>query len=99
MKNIRKIIPILTLLFLVASCQDFSTDLDVENLENPNDLILTSDPIALTASAGSIMQNWFMASHSTSAPGAALATMADVSTCSWGNFGMRDLSSEPRVGF
>lgn len=99
MKNIRKILPILTLLFLAVSCQDFSTDLDVENLENPNDFILTSDPVALTASAGSIMQNWFMATHSTEAPGAALATMADVSTCSWGNFGMRDLSSEPRVAF
>jgi hypothetical protein len=99
MKNIRKILPILTLLFLAASCQDFSTDLNVENLENPNDFILTSDPVALTATAGSIMQNWFMATHSTEGPGAALATMADVSTCSWGNFGMRDLSSEPRVAF
>jgi len=99
MKNIRKILPILTLLFLAASCQDFSTDLNVENLENPNDFILTSDPVALTATAGSIMQNWFMATHSTDAPGAVLATMADVSTCSYGNFGMRDLSSEPRVAF
>lgn len=99
MKKIRKIIPIMTLLFLTVSCQDFSTDLDVENLENPNDQILTSDPVALTASAGSIMQNWFMATHDTNAPGAALATMADASTCSWGNFGMRDLSSEPRVAF
>lgn len=99
MKKIRKILPILTLLFLVASCQDISTDLDVENLENPDDATLTSDPVALTASAGSIMQNWFMTIHSTNAPGAALATMADVSTVSWGNFGMRDLSSEPRVAF
>jgi hypothetical protein len=28
-----------------------------------------------------------------------MATMADISTCSWGNFGMKDLSSEPRVAF
>jgi hypothetical protein len=99
MKKIIKILPVLTLLFLVASCQDISTELEVENLENPNDEILTSDPVALTASAGSIMQNWFMTTHSYDGPGAAMATMADVSTCSWGNFGMRDLSSEPRVAF
>ena len=99
MKKMKKIISIMTLLFLTVSCQDFSTDLEVANLENPNDQILTSDPVALTASAGSIMQNWFMATHSTAGPGAAMATMADVSSASWGNFGMRDLSSEPRVAF
>lgn len=32
-------------------------------------------------------------------PGLALATMADHSTCSWGNSGMKDLSSEPRMPF
>jgi hypothetical protein len=99
MKNIRKIFSILTILVFVVSCQDFSTDLEVENLENPNDKILTSDPVALEATAGTIIQNWFMSSHSYNGPGAAFATMADVSTCSWGNFGMRDLSSEPRVAF
>lgn len=99
MKYIRKIFSIVTLLLVVASCQDFSTDLNVENLENPNDFILTSDPVALSATAGSVIQNWFMSVHNYAGPGAALATMADVSTCSWGNFGMRDLSSEPRVAF
>lgn len=99
MKKIKQILPILTLLFLAVSCQDMSTDLDVENLENPNDQILTSDPVALTASAGSILQNWFLATHNTNGPGAAFSTMADISTVSWGNFGMRDLSSEPRVAF
>lgn len=99
MKNLRKIFSIITLLLVVVSCDDFSTDLNVENLENPNDFILTSDPVALQATAGSIIQNWFMTTHSYNGPGAAFATMADVSTCSWGNFGMRDLSSEPRVAF
>ncbi len=40
-----------------------------------------------------------MRNTSTVAPGFAMNTMADVSTCSWGNFGMRDLSSEPRIAF
>jgi hypothetical protein len=89
----------MTILLLVVSCQDFSTDLEVENLENPNDFILTSDPVALTATAGSIFQNWYMATHSYYGPGLALGVMSDAMTCSWGNSGMRDLSSEPRVAF
>ena len=32
-------------------------------------------------------------------PGMALNTMADTSSCSWGNAGMKDLSSEPRAAF
>ncbi|MCD6544734.1 MAG: hypothetical protein J7K34_09520 [Flavobacteriaceae bacterium] len=100
MKNTIKIFSIVAVLFLiVGSCQPFETDLEVENLENPNDNILTSDPVALEATAGTIIQNWFMSIHSYNGPGAAFATMADVSTCSWGNFGMRDTSSEPRVAW
>ena len=87
-----------TVLF-VFSCQDFNTDLNVDNLENPNDKILTSDPVALEALSTSIFQNWFRATHSTNSPAAAMAVMADISSCSWGNFAMRDTSSEPRVAF
>ncbi len=100
MKNTLKILSTLVLLlFFVSSCQEFSTDLEVENKENPNDDILTSDPVALEATAATIIQNWFMTIHSYNGPGAAFATMADVSTCSWGNFGMRDTSSEPRTAW
>ena len=89
----------MAVLLFVVSCQDFNTDLNVENLENPNDFILTSDPVALEATAGTLLQNWFISVHTYNGPGAAFATMADVSTCSWGNFGMRDTSSEPRGAF
>jgi hypothetical protein len=99
MKHIVKIFSVLSILFLVVSCTDFSTDLEVANLENPNDKILTSDPVALTATAGSIIQNWFLAVHEYDGPALALITMADVTTMSYGNQGMRDLSSEPRVAF
>lgn len=100
MRNFKKILfSTLGLILLITSCQEFETDLEVENLENPNDAILASDPVALEATAGNILNSWYMTVHSTSGPGAALQTMADVTTCSWGNFGMRDLSSEPRVAF
>jgi hypothetical protein len=99
MKYIIKIFSIILVLFMSFSCSNLSTDLEVENLENPNDKTLTSDPVALTATAGTVLQNWFMAVHSTDGPGMALITMSDVVTVSWGNFGMRDLSSEPRVAY
>lgn len=98
MKRINKYLMVM-LVLIIASCQDFETDLNVTNFESPNDEILGSDPVALLSTAGNIMNSWFITTHSTSGPGAAFATMADVSTCSWGNFGMRDLSSEPRVAF
>ena len=97
MKYIRKIFSILAVLLSVVSCQDFSTDLNVENLENPNDFALTSDPVALTATAGTLFNNWFITANTANGPGPILGTMADVQSCSWGNFGMRDFSSEPRV--
>jgi hypothetical protein len=99
MKKTLKLISIFTMLLFVASCDDFSTDLNVENLENPNDQILTSDPVALEAIAKSLPQSWFMAATNYSAPGMSMATMSDIISCSWGNAGMRDTSSEPRVAF
>lgn len=99
MKYISKFLTITILLFFVVSCDDFSLDLDVKNMEHPNDDILTSDPVALTATAGNVMNSWFMTTHSYNGPAAAMAVMADVSSCSWGNFGMNDLSREPREPF
>lgn len=99
MKKIKLIIPILTFFAIFMSCEDFSTDLEVLNVENPDDYVLTSDPVALVATGEGILQNWYLTVHNTAAPGAVMATMADVSTCSWGNWGMRDLSNEPRVAF
>ncbi|WP_347924484.1 hypothetical protein [Pontimicrobium sp. SW4] len=99
MKKTINLFLIITLLIFTVSCDDFSTDLNVDNLENPNDDILTSDPVALSATADGLTRNLFMTSHSTNSPAAAFATMADITSCSWGNFGMRDLSSEPRVAF
>lgn len=97
MKYLRNLILITSVLLMAVSCEDFSLDLEVPNYEHPNDAILNSDPVALTAKSGNILRSWFMTVHSYNGPAAAMQTMADISTCSWGNFGMRDLSSEPRV--
>lgn len=99
MKKVISIFSLAALLTFVVSCDDFSTDLEVDNLEDPTYADLNSDPVALTSKAQGIMRNLFMTAHSTASPAAAMATMADITSCSWGNFGMRDLSSEPRVAF
>lgn len=99
MKKVINIFSLVALLVFTVSCDDFSTDLNVDNFENPNDDILTSDPVALSATADGIIRSLFLASHTWRSPGPAFATMADITTCSWGNFGMRDTSSEPRVAW
>lgn len=86
-------------LVLLFGCETFETDLEVKNLNNPNDEILASSPVALQSAAGTIFQNWYQASSDYLGPGPALSTMADIASCSWGNYGMRDLSSEPREAF
>ncbi len=91
---------LIVILFLTAiSCDDFETDLNVENPNDPDATAILSDKDALNSLAGSMFHTWFMTTASTKGPGAAFNTMADISTCSWGNFGMKDLSSEPRSTF
>lgn len=100
MKKFKLSIPIMMLFMaFMISCEDFNTNLDVANTENPDDKILASDPVALTATSTGLIRSWFMTVHSTRSPFAAMAVMSDATSCSWGNFGMRDLSSEPRVAF
>lgn len=96
-KYITKFPIVLLCLATLIGCNDFETDLDVPNLEHPNDIILNSDPIALEGKAGSMYRNYFMALTSTSGPGFALNVAADVSTCSHGNFAMWNFSEEPRT--
>jgi len=99
MKRIFKPFSILFLSALAFVACDIESDLYVDNPESPNDNTLASDPVALEATAGGLFRNWYMADSNYYGPGMALNTMADVSSCSWGNAGMRDLSGEPRGAF
>lgn len=76
------------------SCDDFDTDLEVDNVENP-----TSLQIGNEATADKLFQNWYNTVDYYYGPGLMLATMADQTTMSWGNMGMRDMSSEPRTAW
>ncbi len=100
MKNyIKNGLSILLLLLVISSCEKIETDLDVGSKNDPDINIIASDKVALQAVANDIFHNWFMAVTAYAGPGMAMKTMADEATCSWGNAGMKDLSSEPRVAF
>ena len=85
-------------IFAFTSCE-IESDLYVTNPEAPDDSILASDPVALEATAQGLFRAWYMSNSNYYGPGMALNTMADTSSCSWGNAGMKDLSSEPRAAF
>jgi len=74
-------------------------DLNVENLNDPDTDDVLATPSDLIKLAGGAYRVWSQAVNDYSGPGLAMATMADQLSCSWGNAGMKDLSSEPGVGF
>lgn len=89
----KKYIFILSILTVFTQACDVETELDVKNIENPTTIQLGTSE----ATAKSLFQGWYHTVNDEEGPGCALATMSDNITCSWGNFGMRDTSSEPRI--
>ena len=93
MKKINNIY-IALMLLVFGACDDFDSDLDVQNLEEPS-----STQIGIESTADNLFKNWYQTVNSYYGPGLALATMSDQMTASYGNGGMRDMSSEPRVAW
>jgi len=81
--------------FLFTSCES----LEVENLNDPDFETAFSNPSDVKGVAGSLINSWYM--NINNADGLAIMTWvgADAGTCSWGNFGMRDFSYEPRIAW
>ena len=72
------------------------TDLEVINENNPETQRALESPEDVEALiGGTFLTYWDGTQHSS--PFAALSTASEEGTSSWGNFGMRDYSSEPRV--
>lgn len=77
----------------INACQE----LDIDNPNNPNQEDVLSDANSLKNLAGSIFQNWYLYNVGyDETPAFMLGTAADATTSSWGNFGMQDMSYEPR---
>ncbi len=77
---------------LLFSCED----LDVENENTPDRAKVLANAEDIEKLAAGIYNSVFTGEHRVGGVQAMLATAADHATCSWGNFGMRDLSWEPR---
>lgn len=73
-------------------------NLDVENTNAPDqDKALASSADVLSLITGSLKKYW--EANQITYMGFLLPTMGDEVTCSWGNFGMKVQSSEPRVAW
>jgi hypothetical protein len=89
-----KIISVLILsVFLIVGCKK---DLDVKNANDPDFLKVYASGENLLSQTASLYNTIFQYSHSSGGVQMMLSTASDNITCSWGNFGMRDMSFEPR---
>lgn len=79
---------------MVQGCQ--KDLLEVENNNNPDFDKVFSNGEALQNLTSGVYNTIFKGEHYGSGPEAMMATAADHASCSWGNFGMRDMSWEPR---
>jgi len=96
-RNIYLLIGLL-IVFAFSACED----LEVENTNQPT-LAEINTPEQANGVAGSLFNGLHYTSHSGAYDGdepvLAWFNAADVGSCSWGNFGMRDISSEPRIEY
>ena len=70
--------------------------LDVPNENDPDFEKVLATPADVETLAGGLFNTIFHGEQDASGPKPMLSVAADNGTCSWGNFGMRDMSYEPR---
>ncbi|MDH5366649.1 MAG: RagB/SusD family nutrient uptake outer membrane protein [Cyclobacteriaceae bacterium] len=93
MRKIKYILGLVLPLIFVMGC----ADLETENLNNADVKRVLEDPNEFLGLVRAQYNTaWHNTQHYNSAPAQPATTMADSYTSSWGNFGMRDMSSEPR---
>jgi hypothetical protein len=90
--SIKKILAIAGMVALTSSA---CVDLEVTNLNAPDRERALATPGDVEALIAGSYRTWWFAQHNWH--GLGVSTMADAHTSSWGNFGMRELSSEPRI--
>jgi hypothetical protein len=91
-----KILRILAVTGLVALAGTACADLEVTNLNDPDRERALSTPGDVESLITGSFRTWWFSQQSW-APGPVLSTGADEHSASWGNFFMKDFSSEPRV--
>ncbi|PWS30833.1 RagB/SusD family nutrient uptake outer membrane protein [Pedobacter paludis] len=94
MKKIKIILTLSVALLLANGCK--KDNLDVANVNDPDFEKVYANGDNLISQAASLYNTIFYNSHYEGGLQPMLAVAADNSTCSYGNFGMRDMSWEPR---
>lgn len=94
MKRIKFIYVIALSLFMVQGCKEDL--LTVENANQPDFDKVFSNGAALENLVSGLYVTIYNGEHAGGSAQPMLATAADNVSCSWGNFGMRDMSWEPR---
>ena len=94
MKIIKSIVFFSIAISLLAGCK--KDMLDIENLNEPDVAKVLSDGGDVDNAAAGMYNTIYEGQHYTNGIAPILAVAADNVSCSWGNFGMRDMSYEPR---
>ena len=94
MKVTKSILLVSLAISLLAGCK--KNILDVENLNEPDVTKVLGDGGDVENAASGLFNTIYAGEHYTNGLAPVLAVAADNVSCSWGNFGMRDMSYEPR---
>ena len=94
MKIVKSILFLSLTISLLAGCK--KDMLDIENLNEPDVAKVLSDGGDVDNAAAGMFNTIYTGEHWTNGIAPILAVAADNVSCSWGNFGMRDMSYEPR---
>lgn len=78
-----------------VGCQDLA----VENPNNPDRTIAFAQPGDVVNLISDTFEDYFLAIQSCNAGAFFYSTIADENSSSWANWGMRDMSSEPRIAW
>lgn len=94
MKKYKLLLLLIVGLVFTQSCKDDL--LEVQNENNPDFAKVYSSGEDLENLASALFNTLYTGMHSSAGVEPMLATASDNVSCSWGNFGMRDMSFEPR---
>ncbi len=86
-----------TLLVMALTAFWACQQLDVTNVNEPDEERSLASAGDVEALIGGSIGTWFTIHNQWGIE--PLGVMADALTCSWGNYGMRDMSSEPRIAY
>lgn len=94
-RDILILLSFLLVVFILPSCEE---ELQVENTNQPT-FEEVNLPSQVNGAVGGLFNNWYLTATDYNGTALPFYMAADAGSCSWGNAGMQDFSSEPRAAF